>query len=115
YFAGLAAERRAAPGDDLVSALTKAREQGDMLTDEQVVGFCMLLMLAGNETTTNLLGNLLDRLADAPEAWAALRTDPARIEGAIEESLRVDSPAQLILRQATEDVSVGGKTIGAGE
>ena len=113
YFAGLAAERRAAPGDDLISALTKAREQDDMLSDEQVVGFCMLLMLAGNETTTNLLGNLLNRLADAPDAWAALRADPSLIEGAIEESLRIDSPAQLILRRATEDVTLCGQTIGA--
>ena len=115
YFAELAGERRTAPGDDLVSALTRAREAGDTLTDEQVVGFCMLLMLAGNETTTNLLGNLLDRLADKPEAWATLRADPARIEGAVEESLRIDSPAQLMLREATEDVTVSGRTIRAGE
>ncbi|HEX3920259.1 MAG TPA: cytochrome P450 [Caulobacteraceae bacterium] len=115
YFAGLAAERRLAPGEDLVSALTKAREHSDALNDEQVVGFCMLLMLAGNETTTNLLGNLLNRLADAPEAWAALRADPARIDGAIEESLRIDSPAQLLLRKATQDATVCGRTIRAGE
>ena len=115
YFAALAEERRAAPGDDLVSALTKAREAGDMLMDVQIVGLCMLLMLAGNETTTNLLGNLLNRLADAPDAWAALRADPTRIEGAVEESLRIDSPAQLILRRATEDVTLGDRTIRAGE
>ena len=115
YFAGLAAERRAAPGGDLISALTKAREQDDTLSDEQVVGFCMLLMLAGNETTTNLLGNLLNRLADAPDAWAALRADPSLIEGAIEESLRIDPPGQLILRRATEEVTLCGQTIGAGE
>jgi cytochrome P450 len=120
YFAGLAAERRAAAqegqgGDDLVSALTKARDEGDTLTDEQVVGFCMLLMLAGNETTTNLLGNLLNRLADAPDAWAALWADPSGIEGAIEESLRIDCPAQLLLRRTTEDVTVCGRTIRSGE
>jgi cytochrome P450 len=115
YFAGVAAERRGAPRDDLVSALTKAREQGDTLTDEQVVAFCMLLMLAGNETTTNLLGNLLDRLADDPAAWAALRDDPSRVESAIEESLRLDSPAQLVIRRATEDVTVCGRTIRAGD
>jgi cytochrome P450 len=115
YFARLAAERRAAPGDDLVSALTKARDAGDTLDDGEVVGLCMLLMLAGNETTTNLLGNLLNRLADAPEVWAALRANPARIEGAVEESLRIDSPGQLILRRATEDVTLGDRTIRAGE
>jgi cytochrome P450 len=75
----------------------------------------MLLMLAGNETTTNLLGNLLNRLADAPEVWAALIANPARIEGAVEESLRIDSPGQLILRRATEDVTLGDRTIRAGE
>jgi cytochrome P450 len=115
YFAELAAARRAAPGDDLVSALTRAAEAGETLTDDQVVGFCILLMIAGNETTTNLLGNLLNRLADAPDEWAALRADPSLVENAIEESLRVDSPAQMVMRLATEDVTVGEKTIRAGE
>ena len=80
-----------------------------------MVGFCILLMIAGNETTTNLLGNLLNRIAARPEDWAALRADPGRIETAIEESLRVDSPAQMLIRRATEDVTLGGDTIGAGE
>lgn len=115
YFAGVAAERRAAPGRDLVSALTKAREEGAMLTDEQVTAFCILLLVAGNETTTHLLSNLLDRLADAPDAWADLRADPRRIDIAIEESLRLDSPAQLMLRRATEDVTIRDRTIRAGE
>ena len=115
YFAGLAAERRARPGDDLVSALTKASGEGGALTNDQVVGFCILLMVAGNETTTNLLGNLIDRLADAPDEWARLRADTGLIEGAIEESLRVDSPAQWVMRRAVEDVVVGGRTIRAGD
>ncbi len=111
YFAALCQARRAQPGDDLVSALTRAREAGEALTDEQVVAFCMLLMIAGNETTTNLLGNLLDRLADAPEQWAALRADPAAIERAVEESLRLDAPVQYVFRRATEEVTLGGETI----
>jgi len=115
YFAGLAAERRERPGDDLVSALTRVRETREGLSDDQVVAFCMLLMIAGNETTTNLLGNLIDRLADAPQDWAALRADPAQIDAAIEESLRVDSPAQMVLRLAKEDVSIGGQAIRAGD
>jgi cytochrome P450 len=115
YFGALAAERRAQPGDDLVSALTRAADAGETLTDDQVVGFCILLMIAGNETTTNLLGNLLNRLADAPDEWAALRADPGLIEGAIEESLRVDSPAQMVIRRAMEDVTVGAQTIPAGD
>ncbi len=115
YFATLAETRRGAPGDDLVSALTKAGEAGETLSDDQVVGFCILLMIAGNETTTNLLGNLLNRLADAPDEWAALRADPGKLEGAIEESLRVDLPAQMVMRRATEDVTLGGTTIKAGD
>jgi len=115
YFAGLAAERRASPGDDLVSAMTRANDATETLNDEQIVGFCMLLMIAGNETTTNLLGNLLDRLADAPEAWAALRADPALIEGAIEESLRYDSPVQMVMRRARADVAINALTIPKGE
>lgn len=115
YFSNLAAERRTAPGDDLVSAMTRANDATETLNDEQIVGFCMLLMIAGNETTTNLLGNLLDRLADAPEAWAALRADPALIEGAIEESLRIDSPVQMVMRRARADVQVRDATIRKGE
>jgi cytochrome P450 len=115
YFAQVAAERRAAPGDDLVSALTKVGDTTETLTDDQVVGFCILLMIAGNETTTNLLGNLLNRMARAPEDWAALREDPTAIEAAIEESLRVDSPAQMVIRRAKEDVVIGAETIKAGD
>jgi cytochrome P450 len=72
-------------------------------------------MIAGNETTTNLLGNLLHRLAGAPASWAALRADPELLEAAIEESLRVDSPAQMVIRRATEDVALGAGTIAAGD
>lgn len=115
YFAQVAAERRAAPGEDLISALTRASDTTETLTDEQVVGFCILLMIAGNETTTNLLGNLLNRLAGRPQDWAALRDDPSLIEGAIEESLRVDSPAQMVIRRAMEDVTIGADTIKSGE
>jgi cytochrome P450 len=115
YFTDLAAERRAAPGDDLVSALTKVSDTSETLSDDQVVGFCILLMIAGNETTTNLLGNLINRIADEPRDWAALRSDPGLVEGAIEESLRVDSPAQMVIRRASEDVVIGDVTIPAGE
>jgi len=115
YFAGVAAERRSNPGDDLVSALTRVSDTSEVLSDDQVVAFCILLMAAGNETTTNLLGNLLNRLAREPAGWDALRADPALIEGAIEESLRVDSPAQMVIRRATADAEVSGTRIAAGD
>ena len=115
YFAQVSAERRRAPGEDLVSALTRVSETSETLSDAQVVGFAILLMLAGNETTTNLLGNLLDRLADDPAEWQALRSSPARVEAAIEESLRADSPAQYVMRRTREAVTVGSATIPANE
>jgi cytochrome P450 len=113
YFTTVCAERRGALGDDLISALTRVSETTETLSDEQVVAFAILLMLAGNETTTNLLGNLLDRLADDPEEWRALRADPARVEAAIEESLRADSPAQFVMRHTREAVTLGGVEIPA--
>jgi cytochrome P450 len=115
FFAKLAAERRAAPGDDLVSALTCAGDVSETLSDDQVVAFCVLLMVAGNETTTHLLANLLNRLARTPKAWQALRADQRLIEPAIEESLRLDAPTQFTPRLATEDVDLAGKTIKAGD
>jgi cytochrome P450 len=113
FFAKVCAERRLAPGDDLISALTRVSETSETLSDEQVVAFAILLMLAGNETTTNLLGNLLDRLANAPEEWQALRASSARVEAAIEESLRADSPAQFVMRRTREAVAIGSTTIPA--
>ena len=115
YFKELAAERRAAPGADLISALTKVEDTTESLSDDQVVAFCILLMIAGNETTTNLLGNLLNRLAADPAGWAALRADPGLIEGAIEESLRLDSPAQMVIRRARADVKIGGQSLKSGD
>jgi len=115
YFAQVAAERRREPGSDLISALTAVRDSTETLSDDQVVGFCALLMIAGNETTTNLLGNLLDRLLDSPAQWLKLRADPGLIDGVIEEALRIDSPAQMVMRRATRDVTVGGQTISGGE
>lgn len=115
YFASLSAERRANPGADLVSAMTKVTDTTETLSNDQIVGFCILLMIAGNETTTNLLGNLLNRLIDQPDDWQKMRADPALVESAIEESLRIDSPAQMVMRRAREDVELGGASIKKGD
>jgi cytochrome P450 len=115
YFAALSGERRANPGADLVSALTKVTDTTETLSDDQIVGFCILLMIAGNETTTNLLGNLINRLMDQPDDWQKMRADPALVESAIEESLRIDSPAQMVMRRAKEDVEMGGASIKKGD
>ena len=120
YFMGVVQARRAAPADDLITALAHANDAGVTLNDGQVVGFINLLLIAGNETTTNLLSNLLARLAVRPAQWAALRADRDLIEGAIEEALRADSPAQYIVRSARADVVLdagngGTVTIPAGD
>jgi cytochrome P450 len=115
YFLRVIADRRAAPGHDLVSALVRAEEAGVQLSDEEIVGFSVLLLVAGNETTTNLLGSLLHRLAIEPSLYRALRERPEQVTPAIEEALRLDSPAQIIMRRATEDTTLAGQNISKGD
>jgi cytochrome P450 len=109
YLAGLAAERRAAPRDDLISALVAAEAGGDRLTEDELLTMAALLYGAGFETTTNLLANGLVALDRNPgQAFG----DPAV---AVEELLRYDSPVQIVSRVAYEDVELGGTTVAAGE
>ena len=115
YFASLIPERRANPGDDLISAVANAVIDGNVLEDGYIIGFCILLLIAGNETTTNLLGNFLNVLADQPEIVEELAATPSLIESSIEESLRYDSPVQFLMRQATEDVELHGQHIAKGD
>ncbi|MFI5307673.1 MAG: cytochrome P450 [Polyangiales bacterium] len=115
YFLGALEARRRAPGNDLVSALARAEEAGVQLSADEVVGFSILLLVAGNETTTNLLGSLLHRLADEPERWAELRREPALLSPAIEEALRMHSPAQIIMRRARQSTELSGQAIAEGE
>ena len=79
------------------------------------MGFCILLLIAGNETTTNLLGNLLNLLADLPELWQRLRDDRSLVEPVIEETLRYASPVQRLFRVAARDVEVSGQSITQGD
>lgn len=104
YFAPLIDDRRAAPGDDLVSALVAAHDAGDgRLSDEELLANLILLLVAGFETTTNLLGNGLAILLDRPDLATALRTDQIPVAAFIEEVLRYDSPVQADTRQAHAD------------
>lgn len=114
YLTQLAVERRADPGDDLVSALATTEVDGQRLDIDEVAGVCGVLLSAGNLTTTRLLGNVVADLAADPAAWQAVRDDPARIEGEIERSLRVDSPVQTPIRRTTVDVPIGDTVIPAG-
>jgi cytochrome P450 len=111
YFAAEIAARRAAPGLDLITAVVQAEIDGEALSDTELLSFCLLLLVAGNETTTNLIGNLLHVLADRPDLWQALRADRTLVAPAVEETLRYDSPVQLLWRTAARDIDLHGTTI----
>ena len=115
YFTELLAERRAKPGDDLLSALLEAEIDGDRLREGELLSFCNLMIVAGNETTTKLLGNALYWLWRNPEQRGLVRDDPAgMIPAWIEETLRYDNSTQLLARLATEDIELSGTTVPAG-
>lgn len=111
YFAELVREKRARTDDDLTSALLAAEIDGERLTDQDVIGFCFLLIIAGNETTTKLLGNALLALQRFPAERAKLLADHARIPDAIEEVLRYDGSTQAMARTLTTDVTLDGTTM----
>lgn len=115
FFQDLIPVRRNQPGDDLISAVANAEIEGERLTDQEIVGFCILLLIAGNETTTNLLGNLFNVAVDRPEVWSALRAEPKLIDAAIEETLRFDAPVQFLMRKATRPMRYHGQDVAAGE
>lgn len=115
YFHGLIPERRANPGDDLISQVVHAKVDGEGLEDSDIVGFSLLLLIAGNETTTSLLSNLLHYMADRPDEWTALRDHPEHIDRAAEEILRYDSPVHWVNRKATRDTTIAGQLVKAGE
>jgi cytochrome P450 len=116
YLRGLAAERRKAPGDDLVSHLVSVRDaEGDRLTEDELVTTCILLLNAGHEATVNVTGNGTLALLRHPDQLRRLREDRSLLPGAIEELMRFDSPLQLFERTATEDVAIGGITVEKGQ
>jgi cytochrome P450 len=114
YFFTIAEERRRDPGDDLISAIAVATPDGEQLSTIEVVLFCILLLVAGNETTTNLLGNLLHAFWAHPDQWRRLRADTALAASAVEEGLRYCGPVQGLFRQTVDDAVVGGVHIPAG-
>jgi cytochrome P450 len=115
YFLRLIDERRAAPGNDLVSALLVAESEGHRLRLVELLGFCVLLLVAGNETTTNLISNALLCLNEAPDAMAALRADLNLVPNALEEVLRYRSPVQSMFRSVLQPTAVGGSELRPGQ
>jgi cytochrome P450 len=115
YFGSFLAERRVRPADDLMTALVQAEVEGERLSEEELLGFCFLLLVAGHETTTNLLSNGVALLADRPEIRDQLRADPDLVPLAVEELLRFDSPVQGIGRTLTREVELYGQQMKRGE
>lgn len=115
YFERAIAERRAAPRGDLISAMIAANEGGDRLSGQEIVTMCNLLLLAGNLTTTDLIGNATLALLQHPDQLAVVKANPARMADAIEETLRLDPPVMQSLRIPLAPREIGGCPVGAGE
>jgi cytochrome P450 len=111
YFREALAERKRRPREDLIGDLLRGEGEYGALTEDDVLGMVVLLLIAGNETTTNLLGNGIATLLEHPDALRRLREDPALIPGFIEEVLRYDGPVRMLTRRATQDVTLAGVTI----
>lgn len=113
FFARTVRRRRRRPGDDLVSLLVTGDGEQALSLVEQI-NFCVLLLVAGNETTTNLIANAMLAMFDRPEVWRQVQADPTLAAAVVEETLRFDGPGQGLLRVATTDVTLSGVTIPAG-
>lgn len=115
YFRGLLDARRRAPKDDLTSALASAQAQDPTYADDELVATAILLLFAGHETTTNLIGNGMLALLRHPDQLARLRANPALAGSAVEEMLRYDGPSGAMVRVAAAEYAIDGATIAPGE
>lgn len=116
FFAELISSKRADPGDDLVSDMIAAQDEGDRLSDDELTSLVFLILFAGYENVVHLIGNAVLALLDEPRQWKRLQADRGLIPAAVEEFLRYDGPAPLAIRRfPLTDVTIGGETIPAGE
>ena len=115
YFAKLIEERRRRPRQDLVSALMAAQIEGEHLSVPELLGFCVLLLVAGNETTTNLIANAVLCFDESPGVFDQLRQDPQLLPAAIEEVLRFRSPVQSMFRVVARPTTLGGQSLQPGQ
>jgi cytochrome P450 len=111
YLKGLIAERRAHPGEDLLSKMVQAEEHGDMLSEDEIVITTNFLLFAGHETTANLIGTGMYHLMQNPGQMAQLRADPSKTPAAVEELLRYVSPVHTLARRTVQEVTIHGVTI----
>lgn len=115
YFRELAEERRRSPREDLLSALVAVEAEGDRLTEDELIAMCILLLIAGHETTVNLIGNGTLALLRNPDQFTRLQQDPTLIKSTVEELLRYDSPVQLTVRWVLEDMELNGHKLRKGQ
>ena len=113
YIEAATEERRVEPRQDLISVLVE-KEAEDALTLDEVIGFVILMLVAGNETTTNLIGNAAIALLDNSDQLAAIQAEPTLTPDLVEEALRYTSPVQLLFRETLREVQLGGVTLPAG-
>ncbi|QGZ59531.1 cytochrome P450 [Paraburkholderia acidiphila] len=114
YFHGVVEQRRAQPGDDLISAMLSVEDEGSRLTDEEVVSNAVLLFIAGHETTSNMIGNMMIALFRHPQQMEALKHEPKLLPRAIAECMRYDGAVQMLVRTALEDITLGDATLARG-
>lgn len=115
YYAEMVRQRRRNPGDDLTSALLTAEIDGDRLADEEIMAFLFLMVVAGNETTTKLLGNAVFWGARHPDQLAGVVADRSRIPLWVEETLRYDTSSQILAREVAVDIECHGTTLRSGD
>lgn len=115
YFQNTIAQRHIEPRGDLITALLKAQDEGNKLSDEEVLATCIHLLTAGHETTINLITKGILALLQNPEKYKLLRSHPELIPGAVEELMRYDNPVQMVTRWAYADIEIGGKLIHRGD
>lgn len=115
YFTELGTERRGEPRGDLLTALVEAEVEGDRLTTDELIATCILLLLAGHETTANLISIGTLHLLQHPDTLSRLREDLSLVRSAVEELLRYDSPVHATARTTLEPIEIGGTKIDAGQ
>jgi len=115
YFRGIVEARTADPQDDMISRLVMARDEQETLSPDEVISTCILLLFAGHETTTNLIGNGFYHTMHSRDQWERLTHDPSLIESAVEEWLRYDGPSAALARVVAENLEFGGRTLEKGQ